>query len=180
MAATFSFSTTPILSGHSIRIYNTSLNWDQYVPGDATTVTLTVTAVDGDLIFTGGTSATFTKTYTPAELVGDFILDLTSLEMYGTDEIVPDDILNFKIDIAGSTAYTYNTDEVFYYNAWKYKSEVCYTAVNYIDNVNGFEIRYACMVNILYQGLISDIAVANTTGIYEKINLFTRLALQSA
>jgi hypothetical protein len=84
--------------------------------------------------------------------------------------------LNFKIDIIGTTGYTYNTDEVFYYNSWKLKTEMCYNAVNEICNINSTEIKYASMINILYNGLIADIAVANTSGIYEKIDIFTRLS----
>jgi hypothetical protein len=177
MAATFSFTTTPILSGRSIRIYSTSLNWSEYIPANSTSALLTITALDGGSVFAGA-AASFTKSLSlTTDLVGDFIIDITSLELYGVDEIVPDDILNIKIDIIGATSYTYNSDEVFYYNAWKLKSETCYNAVNQIYDINSTEIKYACMVNILYNGLIADIAVANTGGIYEKIDIFNRLSL---
>jgi hypothetical protein len=177
MAATFSFTTTPILSGHSIRIYSTSLNWDQYVPASSSSALLTITTLDGGLSFDTNTSATFTKSLSlTTDLVGDFVIDITSLELYGVDEMIPDDILNVKIDIAGGVTYTYNTNEVFYYNSWKLKSETCYNTVNDINDINSMEIKYACMVNILYNGLIADISVANTGGIYEKIDIFNRLA----
>lgn len=175
MAATFSFSTTTILSGHAMRIYSTSLNWNEYVPGNSSSALLTISTLDNKQSLVGP-SNTFTKTITLSSLVGDFFLDITSLELYGVDQIIPDDILNVKIDILGTANYTYNTDEVFYYNAWKLKSETCFNAVDFICDINSIEIKYACMVNILYNGLIADIAVANTSGIYEKINLFKRLS----
>lgn len=179
MAATFSFSTTTILSGHSIRVYNTSTNWSEYDPNNSTGVTLTMTTLDEDAIFIGA-SNTFTKTYIPQDLVGDFLLDVSSLEMFGADGIVPDDIVNVKIDIETETTplFTYNTDEVFYYNAWAEKCRACYNAVNFICDMNCLEIKYACMVNILYQGLMADISTANTSGIYEKFDIFTRLSQQ--
>ena len=176
MAATFSFSTTTILSGHAMRIYSTSLNWSQYVPANSTSALLTIKTLDSKTTLVG-VSNTFTKSILLASLVGDFSLDITSLELYGVDQIIPDDILNVKMDIIGATAYTYNTDEVFYYNSWKIKSETCFNAVDFISDINSIEIKYACMVNILYQGLIADISVANTSGIYEKINIFKRLSL---
>ena len=176
MAVTFSFSTTTILSGHAIRIYGTSLNWAEYIPANSTNALLTISTLNGNNTLVGVTN-TFTKVLTPISLAGNFILDITSLQLYGVDQILPDDILNVKIDIIGTTAYTYNTDEVFYYNAWKHKSTVCLNAVDFICDMNSVEIKYACMVNILYQGLIADIVSANTSSIYEKIGMFKRLAL---
>lgn len=176
MAATFSFSTTTILSGHAMRTYSTSLNWSEYVPANSSSAVLTITTLDGDSTLIGP-SNTFTKALMPVNLVGDFQIDITSLELYGSDQIIPDNILNVKIDIVGATAYTYSTDEVFYYNAWKHKSTVCLNAVDFICDMNSVEIKYACMVNILYQGLIADIVSANTSGIYEKIDMFKRLSL---
>ena len=176
MAATFSFSTTTILSGHAMRIYSTSLNWSEYIPGDSSSAVLTISTLDsGNTLI--GPSNTFTKALMPVDLVGDFYADITSLELYGVDQIIPDNILNVKIDIVGASEYTYNTDEVFYYNAWKHKSTICLDAVDFICDMNSTEIKYACMVNVLYQGLIADIVAANTSGIYEKIDLFKRLSL---
>jgi hypothetical protein len=178
MAATFRFSTTPMFSGTTIRIYNTSTNWAEYVPANSTTVTLTLTATDGGAVFIGGLTS-FVKTYATTDLVGDFILDLLAAEVFANaPTIIPDDIIKFKIDITGSTAYQYVTDEVFYYNSWMVKSEAAYNAVDFIEDINCREIKYACMVNALYQGLTADIFVGNTSGIYEKIDIFTRLALQ--
>lgn len=177
MAATFSFTTTPILSGHSMRIYSTSTNWSEYVPGNVSTVVLTIKTLDGDDTLVGNTD-TFTKSLVAADLNGDFQIDITALELFGIDEIIPDDIYNVKIATTGTDVWTYNSDEVFYYNAWKTKSEICYNAVNFICDINCLEIKYSSMVNILYQGLISDIAVANTSGVYEKIDIFNRLAQQ--
>ena len=176
MAATFSFTTTTISSGHAMRIYNTSLNWSEYIPSNSSSALLTIKPLDNDTIFTGNTD-TFTKALVLTDLSGDFYIDITALEMFGIDEIIPDDILNVKIDIIGSTAYTYNTDEVFYYNSWKYKSQMCYNAVNAICDINSTEIKYSCMLDMLYQGLLADITVANTSGIYEKIDIFNRLSL---
>lgn len=176
MAAVFSFSTTTVGAGHTMRIYSTSTNWTGYMPGDATGALLTVTSfIAGEAIFVGGATS-FTKSLTAASLVGDFQIDITSLEMFGTDMILPDCILNVKIDIANSALDTYTSVEVFYYNAWVLKSTVCYNAVNQIYDINSTEIKYACMVNILYQGLLSDIVVGNTSGIYEKLDIFNRLA----
>lgn len=172
---TFRFSTTPMFSGTTIRVYNTSTNWAYYVPANSSGVTLTVTAIDGGLIFFGGV-ASYVKTYTPAELEGDFVLDLLASEVFSdAASVIPDDILNFKIDITGSTTYTYDTDEVFFYNSWSIKTQAAYAAVDFIDDINSREIKYACMVNALYQGLTADIFVGNTSGIYEKFDLFNRL-----
>lgn len=176
MAATFSFSTTTISSGHAMRIYSTSLNWATYIPGSDAAATLTITPKDNDLIFTGGVGV-FTKELDAGALIGDFYIDVTAYEMFGVDEIIPDDILIVKIDIANDALDTFSTDEVFYYNSWKVKSEVCLNAVNNINEINSLEIKYACMVNTLYQGLMADIVVANTTGIYEKFDIFKRLAV---
>ena len=174
MAITFSFSTTPILAGHSIRIYNTSLNWSEYVAA-GTSGTLTIKTKDGDLNFIGGLD-TFTKSLLGTDLDGDWYIDVTALELYGADQIIDDDILTVKIVTTGTTALTYETDEVFYYNAWAYKTNTCFNTVNDSFKINTLEVKYACMVNILYQGLIADIATGNTTGIYNKINMFTRLS----
>lgn len=177
MAATFSFTTTTILSGHSMRIYSTGTNWDDFVPGTSTAVVITLKALRTDDEPFTGTSNTFTKTLATTAVVGDWYIDLTATEMFGVDEIIPDNIFNVKIDITGGVTYTYNTDEVFYYNAWVTKSEICYAAVDAICDINATEIKYACMVNCLYQGLIADIVSANTSGIYEKIDIFNRIAL---
>jgi hypothetical protein len=173
---TFRFSTTPMFSGTTIRVYNTGTNWVYYVPGSSSTVTLTLSALDGGAIFLGATTS-FTKSYTTNELVGDFTLDLLASEVFaGAPSVIPDDIINFKIDIAGSTSYTFDTDEVFYYNSWAIKTNAAYKAVDFIEDVNSREIKYACMVNALYQGLTADIFVGNTSGIYEKFDIFNRLA----
>jgi hypothetical protein len=106
-------------------------------------------------------------------------LDITAAEMFGSSvSVIPDDILKFKMDIAGSTQYSYETDEVFYYNSWNTKTVAAYAAVDFIEDVNCREIKYACMVNALYQGLTADIFIGNTSGIYEKFDIFARLALQ--
>lgn len=176
MAAVFSFSTTTVGAGHTMRIYSTSQNWTGYMPGTATGATLTVTSfIAGEAIFAGGATS-FVKSLTAASLVDDFQIDITSQEMFGTDMILPDCILNVKIDIANVALDTYTSVEVFYYNAWLTKSTVCYNAVNQIYDINSTEIKYACMVNVLYQGLLSDIVVGNTSGIYEKLDIFNRLA----
>lgn len=176
MAAVFSFSTTTVGAGHTMRIYSTSTNWTDYMPGDATGALLTVTSyISGEAIFAGG-AASFTKSLTAASLVDDFTVDVTALEMFGTDMIIPDCILNVKIDITNTATDTYTSVEVFYYNAWVMKSEVCYSAVNQIYDINSTEIKYASMVNMLYQGLLSDIVVGNTSGIYEKLDIFNRLS----
>ena len=175
-APVFSFTTVTVNSGTTIRIHNTSTNWSSYVPGSSSTVTLTITAADGGLIFAGA-SASYVKTYTPAELVGDFNLDLLASAVFnGAPSITPDDILTFKIDIGGSVTYTYTTNEVFYYNSWIVKTNAAYVAVNFIEDVTCREIKYAGMVNALYQGLLADIFVGNTSGIYEKFDIFTRLS----
>jgi hypothetical protein len=176
----FRFSTTPMFSGTTVRIYNTSTNWAYYVPANSTAVTLTVTALDGGAIFFGGI-ASFTKTYLTTDLVGDFILDITSAEMFSSSAtVIPDDILKFKMDVTGATEYSYETDEVFYYNSWSTKTTAAYAAVDFIEDINSREIKYACMVNALYQGLTADIFIGNTSGIYEKFDIFARLALQQA
>ena len=147
------------------------------MPGDATGATLTVTSfIQGEAIFAGGATS-FTKALTAAQLVDDFEIDITSQEMFGSDIILPDCILNVKIDIANTALNTYTSVEVFYYNAWVTKSAVCYNAVNQIYDINSTEIKYACMVNMLYQGLLSDITVGNTSGIYEKLDIFNRLSV---
>ena len=173
---TFRFSTTPMIAGTTIRIYNTSSNWTYYVPGDSSTVTLTITALDGNATLFNG-AASYTTTYTPASLVGDFYIDLLAATVFGSAvTTIPDDILTVTMAITGTTSYTYSTDEVFYYNAWKTKTDAAFLAVDFIEDVNSREIKYACMVNALYQGLTADIFVGSTSGIYEKIDLFTRLA----
>lgn len=175
MAAVFGFSTTTVGAGHTMRIYSTSSNWTGYMPGDATGATLTITSfIAGEAIFANGATS-FTKALTAASLVGDFLIDITALEMFGADMILPDCILNVKIDIANTALDTYTSVEVFYYNAWVIKSAVCYRAVNQIYDVNSTEIKYAGMVNMLYQGLLADIVVGNTSGIYEKLDIFNRL-----
>lgn len=177
MAAVFGFSTTTISSGHAMRIYSTSSDWTGYMPNDATGATLTITALDGGAIFTSG-SLTFTKQLDPSvDLIDDFYIDVTSYEMFGVDEIIPDDILSVTVDIANTALDTYTSIEVFYYNSWVVKSTVCYNAVNQIYEINSNEIKYACMVNMLYQGLLADIVSANTSGIYEKIDIFKRLSV---
>lgn len=177
----FSFSTTTVDSGHTIRIYSTSQNWKDYMPGDATSATLTIKSfIDGEKIFTdqsGTPIDTYTKTLLPTQLVDDFVIDLKSIDLFNTDKIVPDCVLVFKIDIANTAQDTYTSIEVFYYNSWVVKSTVCYNAVNQICDINSTEIKYACMVNMLYQGLLSDIVVGNTNGIYEKIDIFKRLTV---
>ena len=172
---TFRFSTTPMIAGTTIRIYNTSSNWSYYVPGDSTTVTLTITALDGNTTLFNGAASYVTTAYTPTNLVGDFYLDLLATTVFGTT-VIPDDILTVTIAITGTTSYTYSTDEVFYYNAWKTKTDAAFLAVDFIEDTNSREIKYACMVNALYQGLTADIFIGSTSGIYEKIDLFTRLA----
>lgn len=175
---TFRFSTTPMIAGTTIRIYNTSSNWEYYVPGNSSSVTLTIVALDGGAVFANGATS-YTQTYTTASLVGDWYIDLLSTTVFGASAAtIPDDILTFTIVIAGSTAYSYSTDEVFYYNSWKTKTDACFAAVDYIEDVNSREIKYACMVNALYQGLTADIFIGSTSGIYEKFDLFTRLAQQ--
>lgn len=176
MAASFSFSTTPILSGHSVRIYNTSTNWSEFDPNLITRVDITIESLNESLVFTGN-SSTFTKTISPASLIGDFNIDLTVLELTGQDGIMPDGIYNFDITMTGTPQYTYNTDEVFYYNAWVKKSNICYNALNFIQDLNCLEIKYSCMVNALYQGLISDISIGDTAAIYEKLDLFNRITV---
>jgi hypothetical protein len=109
MAATFSFTTTTILSGHSMRIYSTSTNWSEFVPGNSTSALITLTALRSDDYPFTGTSNTFTKAVSLSSLVGDWYIDLTATEMFGVDEIIPDNIFNVKIDISGGTTYTYNT-----------------------------------------------------------------------
>jgi hypothetical protein len=174
---TFTFSTTPVLAGTTVRIYNTSTNWSSYVPGDSTTVTLTITALDANTTLFNGAASYIDATYTPTELVGDFYIDILATALFGSSvTIIPDDILTVTIAITGTTSYTYSTNEVFYYNSWKTKIDAAFVAVDFIEDVNSREIKYACMVNALYQGLIADIFVGNTSGIYEKFDLFTRLA----
>jgi hypothetical protein len=176
MAITFSFSTTPVLAGHAIRIYNTSLNWSEYVAA-GTSGTLTIKTKDGDLNFVG-TLDTYTKSLVGADLEGDWYIDITATDLYGADRIIDDDILTIRILTTGTTALDYSTDEVFYYNAWAYKTQICFNTVNDSFKINTLEVKFACMVNILYLGLIADIASGNTTGIYNKINMFTRLEAQ--
>jgi len=174
---TFRFSTTPMIAGSTIRIYNTSSNWTYYVPGDSTTVTLTIAALDGNATLFNGAASYVTTAYTPTQLVGDFQIDLLAATVFGSSvTVIPDDILTITIAITGSTEYTYSTDEVFYYNSWKTKTDAAFLAVDFIEDVNSREIKYACMVNALYQGLTADIFIGSTSGIYEKIDLFTRLA----
>lgn len=173
MAATFRFSTTPMFSGTTVRIYNTSSNWSEYVSANISTATLTITALDGDAIFKSGASS-YTKSLTPTDLVGDFIIDLLATDVFGVTTI-PDDILKFDITMTGTDSYQYVTDEVFYYYCWSVKTQACYVAVDFIEDINCREIKYACMVNALYQGLTADIFIGNTSGIYEKIDLFNRL-----
>lgn len=173
----FSFSTTPVSSGSTIRVYNTSTNWSEYAPSSYTGCTLTMTALDGDAIFIDGATS-FTKTITPSSLVGDFKIDLLATEVFGTTTtIIPDDILKVDITFTGGDAMTYDTDEVFYYNSWTVKTDAAYLAVDFIEDINCREIKYACMVNGLYQGLIADIFIGNTSGIYEKFDIFNRLSL---
>jgi hypothetical protein len=174
---TFRISTTPMIAGTTVRVYNTSTNWSYYNSANATLGTLTVTALDGNTTLFNGT-ASYVKTYTPAELVGDFYFDILATTMFGASTaVIPDDILTFKFEITGTTPYSYTTDEVFYWNAWSTKTNACFDAVDFIEDVNSREVKYACMVNALYQGLTADIFVGNTSGIYEKIDIFTRLAL---
>jgi hypothetical protein len=173
MAITFSFSTTPILSGHAIRIYNTSLNWGEYDPL-GTDALLTISTLDEDPEFAGGINI-WEQVISGDDLVGDFFIDIFSADLYGEDKEFPDDILTFNISTTGMQTLTYSTDEVIYYKSWKYKTEVCFDTVNDVDDMNSMEIRYACMINLLYQGLMADIFVANTTGIYNKFNVFARL-----
>jgi hypothetical protein len=172
----FRFSTTPMIAGTTIRIYNTSSNWDYYIPANSTTATLTIVALDGNTTLFNG-AASYTTTYTPTSLVGDFYIDLAATTVFGTGtSTIPDDILTVTIVISGATSYTYSTDEVFYYNSWKTKTDAAFAAVDFVEDINSREIKYACMVNALYQGLTADIFVGNTSGIYEKFDIFTRLA----
>ena len=173
MAAEFSFTTTPILSGKAMRIYSTSRNWSEYVPSGSSAV-LTISTLDGDETLVGE-SATFTKNIAGSDLVGDFQIDITALELTGIDSTIPDDIYNISIQIYGGTLYSYSSDEAFYYNIWAYKCTLAYHAVNFICDMNNYELKYASAVNLLYDGLIADIAIGNTSGIYEKIDLFKRL-----
>jgi len=179
MAATpvFKFTTTTIASGHTLRIYSTSTDWYNYIEtGDATTALLTITALDGDAIFTNG-ALSYTQTLVPlTDLAGDFHIDVTTYQMFGVDIIIPDDILTVNISITNTAQDNYTTNEVCYYNTWVTKSDICYNAVNQINEINSWEIKYACMVNMLYEGLHADIVAANTGGIYEKFDIFKRLA----
>jgi hypothetical protein len=172
----FSFSTAPVLAGTTLRIYNTSTNWSSYVPGDSTTVTLTIVALDADTTLFNGAASYGTTAHTPTDLVGDFYIDILATTLFGSSvTIIPDDILTVTIAITGTTSYSYSTNEVFYYNSWKAKTDAAFLAVDFIEDINSREIKYACMINALYQGLIADIFVGNTSGIYEKFDLFTRL-----
>lgn len=172
MAAEFSFTTTPILDGHAMRIYSTSRNWNEYSSVGASAV-LTITAADGDAVFGG--DAAFTKPIEGSSFNGNFQIDITALELFGSDIIIPDDIYNISILISGGTVYSYDSDEVFYYNAWLHKSMTAYNAVNFICDMQNYELKYACAINVLYDGLIADIAIGNTSGIYDKLDLFKRL-----
>lgn len=172
----FKFSSSPINSGTSMKLYNTSSNWYYYNPANSSSVLLTITSLNGASIFHGGANS-FTKTYTPADLVGDFSLEILASDIFADSQVViPDSILTITIAISGSTQYTYSTDEVFYYNCWSTKVTAAFNAVDYISDINSTEVKYAGLINSLYQGLIADIFIGNTSGIYEKFSLFNKLS----
>lgn len=184
MANTVSFSitTTTVNSGKTIRVINTSAFWDEFVASDYTGATLVITTTNGldTFLIAGEPSHSFTKSIDITVIESPtFYFDILSSELYGSDIVIPDDILTFTLTILSDTSHSldvvYVTDEVFYYNSFMLKSDACYNAIVDSCNINSTEVKYACLVNALYQGLQADIFVANTSGIYDKFNIFKRL-----
>jgi hypothetical protein len=185
MAFLLGFTTEAYNQGKSILIEDDSAYWNDQV-NTITQVVFTITSLYSDAeLTTDPVVVTFDTSEDGNEFEVGFQYEITAQDLFGDSYVgtVKDSIYHIEMAlyISGPTeltddGYSYESDEVFYYNLMGFRDTYVATNLSYKDNIYERKIHHTNWLDFLVTTVESNTTYGNTSAIYYIFDVEERLS----
>lgn len=184
MAFTLGFTTQAHNQGKSILVVDSSTSWiDQAL--SIVEARLTITSLYSGVTLTTDPTVIIIDTTIPANSFEDgFQYEITAEDLFGAGypDTVKDSIYNIEMTlydgggIVLTSGYSYESDEVFYYNMKYIRDSYISDTASYIDDVYAKNMDYANWLDFLVTTIEANTEAGNSSAIYYVFDIENRLS----